>query len=140
MRILGIDFGDRVIGLALSDESKTIAFPLDSYRRKNEKSDYEYFKKIVDNWKIEKIIVGNPVRMNGSAGVRVKKTEDFVEWLKKNFNVDIELWDERLSTKEAEKLLLSAKMKWKKRRKIVDKISASLILESYLYAVPTKED
>jgi putative Holliday junction resolvase len=132
MRILGIDFGDKNCGLALSDKLFITAQPLGSYRRKSPTEDEKYFKELVSKYEIGEIVVGLPLRMDGSPGTRVEKTKKFASWLESTLGLPVILWDERLTTKQALKILQQQKIKNKKKKAIEDQISAGLILSSYL--------
>ena len=132
MRLLGIDFGDRKIGLAMSDLLGITAQPLASYRRKTEKEDADYFKHLVSEYEIKEIIVGLPLRMDGSSGTRAEKTREFACWLEQILNLPVHFWDERLTTKQANKILSQQKIAPKAKKDIEDQISAVIILSTYL--------
>lgn len=132
MRILGIDFGDRTIGLAISDKLLIAAHALENYRLTTDEEDMKYFKALVAQYDIGEIVVGLPLRMNGSLGIQAEKTKEFVCRLEKAFNVPIILWDERLTTQQALKILHEQKAKGKTKKKLKDQVSAAIILSSYL--------
>ena len=132
MRVLGIDFGDRSIGLALSDKLLITAQGFGRYRLKNKEDDKKYFKELVLKYEIGEIVIGLPLRMNGSSGTRVEKTKEFARWLEKTLQLPIIFWDERLTTKQALKILGQQKIKNKRKKILKDQISASVILSSYL--------
>ncbi len=132
MRVLGIDFGDKRIGLAISDKLCFTAQSLGHYEKKNKKEDKKYFKELVSKYEISEIVIGLPLRLDGSQGQRVDKTKEFAEWLQKTLNLPIVFWDERLTTKQALKILSQQKMKQKKKKNLKDQISATIILSSYL--------
>lgn len=132
MRILGIDYGDRKIGLAVSDRLGFTAQPLMSYRLKDKKGDEEFFKNLVSEHEITEIVVGFPLRMDGSTGTRGKKTQDFVRWLKQIVHLPIFLWDERLTTKQAQRFLSTRKMSPRAKKEIEDQLSAVIILSTYM--------
>ncbi len=133
MRVLGIDFGDRNIGLAVSDKLLITAQGLGRYLLKSKEEDKKYFKELVLKYEIGKIVIGLPLRMNGSPGTRVEKTKEFASWLEKTLQLPIIFWDERLTTKQALRILSQEKIKNKRKKKILkDQISASIILSSYL--------
>ena len=132
MRILGIDYGDSRIGLAVSDKLRITAQALGYYQPVNDKEDMKYFKKLVNQYNIKEIVVGYPIRMDGTSGTRAKKTEEFADRLKKTLQLPVILWDERLTTQQALKILRNQKIKGQKQRKKKDQISASIILSSYL--------
>ena len=140
MRILGIDYGDRKIGLAVSDELKLTAQALETYRRKNQKEDKEYFKKLVSRYEIEEIVVGLPLRMDGSPGTRATKTREFARWLKAVLNLPVLFFDERLTTQQAIKILHHHKGNPKVKKDLEDQISAVIILMAYLESKRVKSD
>ncbi|TET24139.1 MAG: Holliday junction resolvase RuvX [Candidatus Aminicenantes bacterium] len=132
MRILGVDFGDRNIGLAVSDKLLITAQALGSYRVKNEEEDKKYFKDLVLKYEIEEIVIGLPLRMDGTPGTRVQKTQKFASWLENVLKLPIVFWDERLTTKQALDILNQQKISGKKKKKLKDQISATIILSVYL--------
>ena len=132
MRILGIDYGDSKIGLAVSDPLKLTAQVLDNYRIRGEDEDKNYFKKIVSEYEIEEIVLGLPLRMDGTSGPRVEKTKSSAQWLKKFLKVPIIYWDERLTTRQAIGILSRQKIKRKSKKVLEDQIAAVIILSSYL--------
>lgn len=132
MKYMGLDVGDRTIGIAMS--SGIIAQGLGTYKRIDDKKDIEYIKNLVKENSVFKIIVGLPKNMNGSIGFQGEKVIKFCDDLKKflNDDVEIEFMDERLTTVLANNLMLEADMSRKKRKNIVDKIAAQIILQDYL--------
>lgn len=132
MRILGVDFGDKNIGLAVSDKLLITAQALGSYRVKNEEEDKKYFKDLVLKYEIEEIVIGLPLRMDGTPGTRVQKTQKFASWLENVLKLPIVFWDERLTTKQALDILNQQKISGKKKKKLKDQISATIILSVYL--------
>ena len=138
MRILGIDFGDKSIGLAISDPLLMTAQALGCYRIMNLEEDLKFFKKLVSQHEIGEIVIGLPLRMNGSSGTRAEKTKEFASWLKRALDLPIILWDERLTTQQAFKILRQQKVKGKTKKKIKDQVSAAIILSSYLENRPLK--
>ena len=132
MRVLGIDYGDSHIGLAVSDKLLLTAQTLGSYRSKSKEEDKKYFKELVSKYEIGEIVLGFPLRMDGSPGTRVEKTKEFADWLKKILKIPIIFWDERLTTKQALRILSQQKIKAKRKKILEDQIAASVILSSYL--------
>jgi len=132
MRILGIDYGDSRIGLAVSDSLGITAQPLESYRVKSDKENTEYFKRLLEKFGIEEIVLGFPLRMNGTPGTRAQKTQAFALWLEKKFRLPVVLWDERLTTKQALRILSHQKIDRKVKKQKKDQISAVIILSTYL--------
>jgi putative Holliday junction resolvase len=132
MRILGIDLGDRNIGLAVSDTLLITAQFLDRYQVKSKDEDKKYFKELVEKYEIVKIVLGLPLRMDGSIGPQAEKTQMFARWLEKTLHLPVVFWDERLTTVQALKIISQQKIKVKKKKILKDQISATLILSSYL--------
>ena len=132
MRILGLDLGNRTIGVAVCDPLGYTAQGITTIRRKNEEIDIEELKKICDQYTVEKIVLGFPKNMNGTVGPQGEKVIAFSEKLKEIFSFDIVLWDERLTTVAATRAMLEADMSRSKRKEIVDKVAATYILQGYL--------
>lgn len=132
MRILGIDFGLRFIGLAISDTLGVIARPLGRYERKNEETEKKFFAELIEKWEIKEIVIGNPLHMDGRQSKSSQKCKEFADWLKENFSLEPILWDERLTTVQAERILKDSGMTRKRRKNFIDKLSAVIILQSYL--------
>ncbi len=131
MKILGIDYGDRRIGLAISDPLGIIASPLMTYEKKDDKKDLEFFSQLVTDKNISKIVIGLPINMDGTEGDRAMMVREFAQSLSP-LGVEIIFKDERLSSVSANRVLDEAKMHWSKRKKVVDTIAAQIILQSYL--------
>ena len=132
MRVLGIDFGDSNIGLAVSDKLLLTAQALNRYRKKSKEEDKKYFKELVSKYEIGEIVIGLPLRMDGSPGTRVEKTKKFARWLENILHLPIIFWDERLTTQQAIKILSQQKIKNRRKKILKDQISAIIILSSYL--------
>jgi len=132
MRHLGIDFGSKRIGLAISDELGVIAGKFGTIERKGTKTDTGKIAAIVREENVQKIVVGFPRNMDGSAGGSARRVEDFIKALQPLLNIPIETWDERLSTVSAQKILIAGDVRRKKRKKVVDQLAAVIILQNYL--------
>lgn len=133
MRIMSLDLGDKTIGVASSDSMGIIANGVETIRRKGIENDFKRLEELVNEYEVSKFVVGYPKNMNGSIGERAQKSEVFAEELGKRFkDIEIVLWDERLSTVAAEKVLIKADMQRKKRKKIIDMMAAVVILQNYL--------
>ncbi len=136
MRILGLDFGQKTIGVAISDPFGWTAQGVEIIRRDKEESinkSIERIGQIIKEYSVEKIILGYPKNMNNTVGERGEKTEAFKKKLEKTFNnIEVILWDERLSTVGAERSLLEADLSRKKRKNVIDKMAAVFILQGYL--------
>ena len=131
MRILALDVGDRRIGVAICDELEISANSLLTIDRQS-KNFMGQIKDIITEYNVEEIVVGMPVMMNGTMGIQGEKVSKFVEELKHEINMPIKLFDERLSTKLVEKTLIDADMRRDKRKKIIDKLAAVIILQDYM--------
>ena len=130
MRILGIDIGKKRIGVAVSDETYFLARGLSTIERN--RKEFKKIKELTVEYEIEKIVFGLPLKLDGSRSSQTEKTLLFVEELKKSISLSFIPWDERLTTKEAEKILIQADLSRKKRKKLIDKLSAQIILQDYL--------
>jgi len=132
MRILALDVGDRNIGIAVSDALRTIAQGRSTLRRTSWEGDLAYLRKVVEEYEVEKIVVGNPLHMDGRESAQGKKIAAFATKLSKSLGTPVIFWDERLTSFAAEQLLEEMGLKWRDRKKHVDKIAAMLILQGYL--------
>lgn len=135
MRILGLDLGDRTIGVAVSDPLGFTAQGITTIRRKSLQYDIEELKKICKEYNIEKVLLGYPKNMNGTEGPRCEIVKEFAEVIKEQLDLPIQFWDERLSTVAAHRAMLEADLSRAKRKKIVDKIAAVYILQGYLDSI-----
>lgn len=124
----------------MSDLLRITAQPLTSYRRKSKKEDAAFFKRVVSEYDISEIIVGMPLRMDGSAGTRAKTTQEFAGWLERILGLPIRFWDERLTTKQANRILSQRKMDPKAKKDVEDQVSAMIILSSYLESIGENSD
>lgn len=132
MRLLGIDFGDKRIGLAVSDKLQFTAQGLGQYQVKNKKEDKIFFQNLISKFDIEEIVIGFPLKMDGTEGTRAEKTKEFARWLEKILNLPITFWDERLTTQQASRILDQQKIRKKSKKDLKDQISAVIILASYM--------
>lgn len=133
MRTIGLDVGDKTIGVAISDLSATIAQGLTTIKRSSNKKDFERIKQIINEYEVGMIVVGLPKNMNGTLGPQGQKVLKFVENLKGATNIPVILWDERLTTVQAERVLIEkADISRAKRKEVIDKLAAVLILQNYL--------
>ncbi len=139
MRILGLDYGTRRIGVALCDELGMTAQGLAVIERKNKTKDLEALSHYVHTYGVEKIVIGYPLRLDGSQGIQCEKVDRFIHHLKKEFSLPIVRWDETLTTKEAEGILRAAKLRIERRKAVVDKVAATLILQGYLDSLVDRE-
>jgi putative Holliday junction resolvase len=132
LRILGLDVGTKYIGVALSDEMGWTAQALTTIERKGIRKDFDAIKILVEDHGVEEVVVGLPIQMDGQLGVQAKKMIDFSQKLHNVIKIPVFHWDERLSTKAAMRPLLEADMSRKKRKKVIDKMAASFILQGYI--------
>lgn len=134
MRWMGLDVGDKTIGVAVSDELGWTAQALEVIRRKTPDRDMNRIREIANQYDITDIVVGLPKNMNNSIGVRGELCIAFSQELQQKLNVPVHLWDERLTTVSATRTLLEADVSRKKRKEVVDKMAAALILQGYMDA------
>ena len=135
MRILGLDFGSKTVGVAISDPTEFIATGVTIIRRDREdklRKTYAAIEEICEENGVEKIVLGCPFNRDGSEGERVRKTREFKENLERRTGLEVVLMDERLSTVEADELMNEARIAGKERKSLVDKIAATYILQWYL--------
>ena len=131
-RILGLDLGQKTIGVAISDPLGFTAQGLTTIRRNNKGKDIEDLKKICDDYSVETIVIGLPKNMNGTIGESGERVLALAELIKEKTHLPIEMWDERLTTVAAHRAMLEADLSRGKRKKIVDKVAATYILQGYL--------
>lgn len=135
MRILGLDIGDRTIGVAISDPLGLTAQGITTIRRKSEDKDIEELRKICEEYTVDTIVSGLPKNMNGTLGPQSDKVIKFCKLIEENINLPIKMWDERLTTVAAHRAMLEADLSRSKRKKIVDKMAAIYILQGYLDSI-----
>ena len=132
MRIMGLDIGDKKTGVALSDPLELTAQGKTVLEFDTTAEQIEYIKGLVEQYNVDEIVVGLPKNMNGSLGPRAKKVLEIIEQLKAEVDIPVKNWDERLSTSAAEKTLIEADMSRAKRKDVIDKMAAVVILQNYL--------
>ncbi|MFH1859837.1 MAG: Holliday junction resolvase RuvX [bacterium] len=132
MRIMGLDIGDKYIGIAVSDPLCMFAQPFKVITRTGDTATIEDLKEIIADSGVSKIVFGLPKNMNGSIGPQAEKVLDFIERLKQGIDIECLPWDQRLSSRAAENSMLEAGLSRNKRKQIVDKIAAAIILQGYL--------
>lgn len=132
MIYLGLDLGSKTLGLSISDRTSTIATSLVVLRYNDYDELLLTLEKIVIDKKVDAFVLGNPLNLDGSLSKRSEITLEFKKMLENKFDKDVYLQDERLSTVEAERILISNDTKRKNRKKVIDKIAATIILQSYL--------
>jgi putative Holliday junction resolvase len=132
LRILCLDYGEKRIGAAICDELGMTAQGLPTIIRKTKKHDLDILGNLIKSYNVEKIVIGYPVRIDGSEGIQCEKVNRFSVLLNKTFSLSVIKWSETLSTKEAEEILINSGVRWQKRKKMVDKLAACLIIQNYL--------
>jgi putative Holliday junction resolvase len=130
MRIMGLDFGERTIGVAISDELLWTAQGIKTIRRS--KTEIEELAELIAQYDVQEIVLGYPKNMNGTLGPRAQLSEEFSALLQEQFHLPVKLWDERLSTVAAQRSLIEADVSRAKRKKVIDKMAAVFILQGYL--------
>lgn len=134
-RVMALDVGEKTIGVAISDEFGIVASPLTTIMRTaSEKADLREVVRLVELHKVSTVVVGLPRMLSGEEAVQAEKIRSFTEKLARRLRVPVELWDERLSTVEANRSLIEAGKSRAKRKRVVDQVAAALILRSYLSA------
>lgn len=134
MRWMGLDYGDRRIGVALSDELGWTAQGHSVLERRKPEDDMEKLRRIAAENSVTEIVLGLPKNMNGTIGPRGELCLSFADELRASLNLPVHMWDERLTTVAAEKTLLSADVSRKKRKQVIDKMAAAIILQGYMDA------
>jgi putative Holliday junction resolvase len=133
-RVLGLDVGSKTIGLAVSDPLGITAQGLQTLRRQNKRVDFGQLANVIKKYDIAEIVVGYPLRMSGLEGTQSEKMQRFAEELQERFRLPVHLWDERLSSAEANRVLRDSEMSIKRRGEVVDRLAAVLILQNWLEA------
>lgn len=132
MRILGIDYGTRRMGLAVSDELAVVARGIGRLQCSSERQTLEEIAKIVTEYQVAKVVIGYPVRTDGLKGAMCERVDRFAGLIGEALKLPVIKWDETLTTCEAEEILKNKGMTWQKRKKQVDELAAVLILQEYL--------
>ena len=139
-RILALDLGEARIGLALSDPLGITAQPAGMVERVGSRKDLSRIRKVIEEQGVVKVVVGHPLCLSGEAGRQANQAEGFAARLREFLpGIPVELWDERLTTVEAERAMITANVRRRKRREIVDSLAAALILRSYMDAKGSEE-
>ena len=139
MRILGLDYGSKTVGVAVSDPLGVTAQRLETIWRKQEKKlrrTLAQVEELVKEYEIEKIVLGYPKNMNNTLGDRAEKTESFKAMLERRTGLPVVLWDERLTTVQSERILQESGVRRENRKAVIDKVAAGLILQGYLDSLP----
>jgi putative Holliday junction resolvase len=131
-RVLGLDVGARRIGIAVSDPLGITAQGLETLHRKNKKYDFSFLHRVIRDYGVAEIVVGLPLRMSGAEGIQAEKIQAFADDLRKQFKLPVHLWDERLTSAEANRLLRETDLSIEKRGQAVDRMAAILILQGWM--------
>ena len=137
-RIMGLDFGSKTVGVAVSDSLLITAQGVETITRKSEnklRQTLARIEELLKEYNVNKIVLGYPKNMNNSVGERCEKTEEFKKSLERRTGLEVVLWDERLTTIEADRTLIESDVRRENRKKFVDKLAAVLILQGYLDSV-----
>lgn len=129
---MALDVGSRTIGIACSDALLMTAQGIETIRRTSLENDFNRLRELILEYEVHELVVGMPKNMNGTKGERAEKTEEFVEKMKAVIDLPVTFWDERLSTVMAERQLIAADVSRKKRKGVIDKMAAVVILQGYL--------
>lgn len=143
MRILGLDYGSKTVGVAISDSLGLIAQPLETITRKEENKLRQTLARIqalAEEYQVERLVLGLPKNMNNSIGDRAEKSLEFQEMLQRRTGLEVVMWDERLTTVEANRTLMESGVRRENRKDVIDKIAAAFILQGYLDSLQTKRE
>ena len=143
MRILGLDFGSKTVGVAVSDGLLLTAQGVETIERKDEsklRKTCARIEELIAEYEVTEIVLGLPKNMNNTEGERVEKTKAFVEMLERRTGLPVHYWDERLTTVAAEQILMESGVRRENRKAVIDKVAAGLILQGYLDCLRTKEE
>jgi putative Holliday junction resolvase len=135
-RVLGLDVGSKTIGMAVSDPLGITAQGLETLRRKNKRTDFSRLNEVIRQYEIVEIVVGLPLRMSGNEGTQAEKMRAFADDLRKACGLPVHLWDERLTSAQANRVLRESEMSIQRRGEVVDRLAAVLILQSWMEANP----
>ncbi len=133
---MALDVGSRRIGVAVSDPLGITAQGLDTIQRQNKRRDLEALRRLLSEYQIREVVVGLPLRLSGAEGTQSEKMRVFADDLRRHFGITVHLWDERWTSTEANRLLRETDLSIEKRAKAVDRMAATLILQSWLEAHP----
>ena len=139
-RILALDVGARRIGLAVSDPLGITAQGLDTLRRSNKRTDLAHLGSLIEEYQVAEIVVGYPLKMSGHPGTQAEKISVFAEELRRRFSLPVHLWDERLTSAEANRVLRQSEISIRRRGQAVDRMAAVLILQNFLESRAAREN
>ena len=135
MRVIGLDYGTKTVGVAVSDELMLTAQPYETIERKSPgklRQTLAEIERVITEYNCGRIVLGYPKSMNNTEGERVRDTEEFKESLERRTGLEVVLWDERLTTVEAERILMESGVRRENRKQYIDKMAAAVILQNYL--------
>lgn len=142
MRIMGLDFGTKTVGVAISDELGITAQPIQTITRKSNnklRQTYAAIEELIEQYEVGSIVVGYPKNMNNTIGERAEACESFKNDLERRTGLEVLLWDERLTTVESERILIDTGVRRENRKEYIDKMAAAIILQSYLDKISAKK-
>ena len=131
-KVMGLDYGEVRIGISFSDMTRLIASPFETFTRKNLDYDLAYLSNLIKEKGVKKVVFGLPLNMDGSEGERVQATREFAKQLVERSGIAVDFMDERLTSVSAENILVQANVRRDKRKKVIDKLAATIILQEYL--------
>lgn len=134
-RILGLDVGDKTIGVAVSDPLGFTAQGITTIKRESNKKDYETIENLLNEYSVDKVVVGLPKNMNNTIGPQGEKVIKFAQKMKNKFKIDLIYMDERMTTMSAERILIEGDVRRENRKKYIDKVAATYILQTYLDSI-----
>jgi len=134
-RVLGLEIGSKRIGVAVSDPLGITAQSLAVIKAESDQEIVEKLKPIINDQKVDEIVLGLPLNMNGTEGPQAKRVIEFCDFLKGEINIPVKLWDERMTTAQVERIMIEADVTRKKRKEKIDKLAAQVILQSYLDSI-----
>ncbi len=124
-RILGLDVGSKTIGVAVSDPLGITAQGLETIRRQNKRMDFERLEKVIQKYEVAEIVIGYPLRLSGAEGTQAEKMQSFARTIQERFHLPVHLWDERLTSAQASRVLRDSEMSIKRRSEVVDRLRAA---------------
>lgn len=131
-RLLGLDYGTKRVGIAISTAEQNISSPLDNYTRQSVEQDQKHLQKIITEYQCKGLVVGLPVHMSGDEGQKAKEARRFGDWISEFAGIPVRYWDERYSSATAEEFLMNMNISRNKRKAYLDKLAAQIILQSFL--------
>jgi len=132
LRIMALDYGSKTIGLAVTDELGITAQGLATLRRTNKRNDLDHLRRLIKEYRVGELVMGLPLRLSGDTGIQSDKVEVFAQELRKKFKLPVHLFDERLTSVEANRVLRESEMSIRRRAEVVDQLAAVLILQAFL--------